>query len=352
LEQEKILNMPEPTGMTIGIIPDVRGLGGPASFHQKFVAGLAKRGVQVSYDLSCPDLRAVLVIAGSRHLGWLRNVKKKGIPIIQRLDGMNWVHKRKYTGVKHFLRSEVNNWILQTIRRDLAARVIYQSRFSQSWWEGQYGPVAKPTTVIYNGIDLDLYRPANEPIPTGGPIRLMAVEGHLKNGIETGLVNAVTALRGWPDYRGQPVRLAVAGDVPAEVRSRIDPLLPGRIDWLGILKREVIPDQLHQSHLFFSVELNPACPNAVIEALACGVPVMAFNSGSIRELVDDASGAILPYDTDVWKMQLADGSPLPTAGTQLLDHLDDYRRGARDRALRLFQLDEMVQAYLKFLLGD
>jgi glycosyltransferase involved in cell wall biosynthesis len=335
---------------TLGIIPDVRGLGGPASFHQKFVTGLTKRNIRVSYDLTRKDLSAVLVIAGSRHLNSLYRVKQAGIPIIQRLDGLNYVHRHKFTGIKHFLRSEVNNWLMQTIRSRLANRIIYQSWFSQSWWTRVYGELEKPYRIIYNGIDLEKYRPAEQVPSLENGIRLMTVEGHLKNGIETGLVNTVKALQHWQSYQNLPIRLAVAGDVPLTVRERIESLLAGRIDWLGILPREQIPAELHRSHLFFSVELNPACPNAVIEALACGLPVLAFDSGSIRELVDEECGGILPYDADVWKLELASGSGLPAVGSEILDRLPDYRLNARKRAETMFQLDDMVDFYLDFIL--
>ena len=39
---------------------------------------------------------------------------------------------------------------------------------------------------------------------------------------------------------------------------------------------------------------NKPCPNSVIEALASGVPVVGYNSGSLKELVGNA-GIILPY---------------------------------------------------------
>ncbi len=342
--------MPVASGNTIGIIPDVRGLGGPASFNHKFSTCLQKRGIQVSYDITRDDLKAILVIAGSKHLDKLSAARRKHIPIIQRLDGMNFVHRRKFTGMKHFLRSEINNWIMQTIRSRLANRIIYQSWFSQQWWQREYGALDKPIRVIHNGINLEEYHPsANVPDLSNG-VRLLTVEGHLKNGVETGLFNAVQSLQYWKEYNGKPVRLVVAGDVPVTVRSRAEALIPGRIDWLGILPRESIPVELQKSHLFFSVELNPACPNAVIEALACGVPVVAFDSGAISELVDTQSGGIIPYDRDVWKLELANGSSLPETGSRLLADLQNFRINARNRAESLFNLEDMVNAYLDFMI--
>ena len=132
----------------IGIIPNVHGVGGPASFNEKLGNGLRKQGFEVTYDLDTPNLTSVLVIAGTRQLRLLSGLKKKGIPIIQRLDGMNWVHRKRYTGLRFYLRSEVNNWILREIRSKYASNVIYQSEFSRDFWNRTYGNKSTPNCVI------------------------------------------------------------------------------------------------------------------------------------------------------------------------------------------------------------
>ena len=55
------------------------------------------------------------------------------------------------------------------------------------------------------------------------------------------------------------------------------------------------PRILRSADLLFSADVHPACPNSVIEALACGLPVIAFDTGAIREIVDDSSGAVVAY---------------------------------------------------------
>jgi glycosyltransferase involved in cell wall biosynthesis len=338
-------------GPLVGIVPDVRGLGGPASFHQKLVQGLASRNIQVTYDLKHPSLTSVLVIAGSRHLGLLTNVRRKGIPIIQRLNGMNWVHRVRYTGIKHFLRSEINNWILQYIRKNLATKIVYQSRFSQQWWDRVYKPVEKPIRTIYNGVDLERYSPSSSVPEINGMVRVMVVEGHLKNGLEQGLYNAACALSSWHKYGSHGVKLVAAGDIPKPVRKHVEEQIPGRVEWLGILPREQIADELRKSHLFFSVEMNPACPNSVIEALACGLPVIAYESGAIKELVPEQSGIILPYGSDIWRLEPVCVGDFPIAGNQLMDGLHGYRRFARETAVNRFGLNSMVDHYLDVLLS-
>ncbi len=333
----------------IGIIPDLQGLGGPSSFHQKFIAGLDAQNIESTHDLTRSDLSAVLVIAGSRHLNLLRNVRNREIPIIQRLDGLNWVHRLRYTGVKHFLRSEVNNWILRTIRDSIANKIVYQSRFSKSWWETRFGSAKKPDCIIYNGVDLDLYAPLKEGNPFTA-IKFLTVEGHLKNGLEMGLFNTARAIKVCRSGTDLPCEWSVAGEVPQPIRLAAEKIYGAKIDWLGVISRDEVRVAMQHSHIFFPAELNPACPNSVIEALACGLPVMGYDSGSLRELVGDHAGVIMPYGADIWKMQPATVSSDSMELKRLIHDYPLYHQAARKRAEEIFGLNTMVDAYLEELI--
>jgi hypothetical protein len=159
------------------------------SFHGKLVAGLNARGIQVCHDLDDRPYRAVLVIGGTRQLGKLRRARREGVRIVQRLDGMNWLHRRIKTGARHYLRAEFGNWLLRVIRARLAARIIYQSNFACGWWEKSAGAVQKPSQVIYNGVDLQVFQPQGHEEPPSGKIRML-VEGSLMSGYEAGLKHA------------------------------------------------------------------------------------------------------------------------------------------------------------------
>ncbi len=335
----------------IGIIPNVRGVGGPASFNEKLVSGLQKRGVKATYNLEMPDLSAILVIAGTRHLGTLAALKRKGIPIIQRLDGMNWVHRKRFTGMSHYFRSAVNNWILREIRSRYADRVIYQSEFSREWWNRTYGSRSTPNTVIYNGVDLDRFFPGETITRDNLNLSVMVVEGHIKNGLELGLRNVIRALDVFHNKTGRRIELHVAGEVPQQVRSKLLQQTSIAVNWDGILSRDVIPLQLRKADLFFSAELNPPCPNSVIEALASGLPVAAFDSGAIRELVADDCGILSPYGGNIWNLEDADVNLMAGQLSGSLGQLQEKGRNARIRSEKMFGLDQMVEKYLAVLLG-
>ncbi|MFA6136376.1 MAG: glycosyltransferase family 4 protein [Candidatus Paceibacterota bacterium] len=54
---------------------------------------------------------------------------------------------------------------------------------------------------------------------------------------------------------------------------------------LGILDSESIAKELKESDIFISPNKDEPCSNAIIEALSCGLPVVALNSGGNPELI-------------------------------------------------------------------
>jgi glycosyltransferase involved in cell wall biosynthesis len=259
---------------------------------------------------------------------------------------MNWIHRVSRTGLRHFLRSEGNNLILSTIRRRLAGEIVYQSGFSQDWWERVYGRMAKPCRVIHNAVDLDHFSPTGPGCPPENLIRIQMVEGHLGGGNEIGFQNGLALAETLIRAHNLPVELCIAGDVPAGLRREACGRLGQAVNWLGPVPRERIPEVNRSAHFFFSADLNAACPNSVIEALACGLPVVAFDTGALKELVPQTAGRVVPYGGDHWKLEPADVSSLAGAAKELLSDLPHYRSGARRQAEAAFGLDRMVEAYL------
>ena len=332
----------------ICIVPRVRGVGGMVSFLHKFSAGAQARGVQVTNDLSDQPYGAILVIGGTRELGALYAARRRGIRVVQRLDGLNWIHRVRPISLKHSLRAEYGNLLLSMIRRHLADRIVYQSGFSHTWWNQRFGNPGKPFFVIYNGVDMAAYSPGE-----GRPAniyRLLVVEGSLGGGYEDGLENAVRLGEGLA-ARGWPLEVQVVGEVSETLKKVWTAKTALPLRWSGLVRREEIPAMDRSAHLLFSADVHPACPNSVIEALACGLPVVAFDTGSLKELVTPDSGFVGPYGSDSWKLERPDVPGLVPGAEQVLKDWTNFSQAARARAESLFGLEEMVDHYVEVLLG-
>lgn len=331
------------------IVPELSGVGGMVSFQEKLTRGLQARSVEVTFDLDDPTQRALLVIGGTRRLHYLWRAKVSGIPVFQRLDGMNWMHRRTSTGLRHFLRAEWGNWLLRTIRRRFADLLIYQSTFVWKWWERVSGRVDSAHCVIHNGVDLTRYQPGGVGEPPQDRYRILLVEGSLAGGYQTGLQNAVDMAAMVQEQLDRPLELMVVGRVAPRVARRITRVSPVPIRWEGLLQLEKIPEVDRSAHVLYAADLNPACPNAVIEAMACGLPVVGFDTGALSELVQDGAGLLVPYGGDPWRLDPPDARSLADAAVQVITMQDRFREAARARAEAAFSLEDMVQSYLDVL---
>lgn len=317
------------------------------SFQAKLTAGLAARGIQVTNDLADQPYDSVLVIGGTRQLVDLRRARRRGLPIVQRLDGINWLHRRTRTGARHWLRAEIGNWLLSYIRERLATRVVYQSRFVQDWWQKRYGPGPRRQYIIYNGVDLKTYNPNGEGFPPEDRIRILMVEGSLQGGYELGLQSAVALAEGLQLELGKTVELVIAGQIEEKLKTKWSQQSKALIEWVGVVRRENIPALDRSAHLLYSGDINAACPNSVIEALACGLPVLAFDSGALKELVTAQAGRVVPYGGDPWKLEPPEIESLVRGAKEILQDQNAIRKGARTRAEAVFGLDPMVEAYIQ-----
>ncbi len=342
----------------ICIVPQVSGVGGMVSFRGKFIAGLQSQGIETTSNLQSGTCDSVLVIGGTRDLPGLWHAKRRGVRIVQRLNGMNWLHRLQKTGTKHYLRAEYGNWNLQLIRSRLADHIVYQSEFSRQWWERVYGATPVPSSVVYNAVDLQIYTPEQPAVSNQQPadhFRLLLVEGSLMGGYELGLETAVKLVElldtKHRNQLGMPVELMVAGRVSDEVKARWAQKTNIPIEWAGLVPAEQIPDLDRSAHLLYSSDINAACPNSVIEALACGLPVLAFDTGALPELLTGYSGRVVAYGGDPWNLDPPDVPALAEAAVKILKEQPCFRTAARARAEEAFELGAMVDGYLAALLG-
>ncbi len=322
-----------------------------ASFRRKFEAGLAARGIEVSHQPE-QGQQGILVIAGTKNLLPLWRARRGGVRIVQRLDGINWIHRRRNTGLRHYLRAEYGNLLLSLIRSRLAGHIVYQSEFSHRWWEDWYGTPGAGFSVVHNGVDLEQYHPVSEPRPARARRRLLVVEGSLGGGYEMGLDYALQLAETLAGKHGFPMELMAVGKITEQHKMRVQARPHVPIIWAGVLAPKDIPETMRSADLLFSADLNPACPNTVIEALACGLPVVAFDTGAVRELMSEDSGKVVPYGGDPWRVDPPDIPGLAEAAGDVLRDWPRFSAGARRQAENHLGLDAMVDGYLKALLED
>ncbi|HEX6034037.1 MAG TPA: glycosyltransferase family 4 protein, partial [Anaerolineales bacterium] len=217
------------------------------------------------------------------------------------------------------------------------------------WWEDWYRPTRVPSSVILNAVDLTQYTPHGLHERPSGHNRLLVVEGSLAGGLNYGVYNAVSLAEKLS--KKFKIELMIVGQVDRRTKNKLKSQTAFRMQFRDTVPREHIPWLMRSSHLLFSVEVNPPCPNSVIEALACGLPVIGFDTGSLSELVQGETGRLVPYGANPWKLETPDIPALANAAAEVLDDQQRSRTSARERAEKIFDVEHMVDEYLKVLLS-
>lgn len=128
-------------------------------------------------------------------------------------------------------------------------------------------------------------------------------------------------------------------------KSKIDlqNLLPLKVNALGSLSsQEKIVAAYNAANVFVLPSLEDNLPNTVMEALACGVPVVAFNTGGIPEMVKDGVNGFLAEQKS--SVQLAD------AMLRIIQNkisYESFAQNARQKALENFTYEKVAKKYLE-----
>lgn len=199
---------------------------------------------------------------------------------------------------------------------------------------GREGVAAGRVAVIRNGLDLDLFarrpsRPRGHRLITVG--RLRPEKAHEV------LLAAVARLRAaWPS-----VTLRLVGDGVREDALRAVAAahgLAGSVEFLG--HREDVPALLRESDVFVLPSRIEAAPNAVLEAMAASLPVVASNVGGIPEAVTTGvNGVLVPPNDDAALADAVSGLFRDPA------HADRLGIAARRHVETHYSFDRMVGAF-------
>ena len=230
---------------------------------------------------------------------------------------------------------------MSVIRRHYADYVIYQSHYSLSAWTVRFGPSDLPHTVIHNGVDV-----SNIPPPTteqgSHTVELLVVEGTLGDPLQ----ELQTPIAAWELLQEQDpsTRLTLLGRVHDGLEHHVP--ADERVSALGSIPREEVRAHMQRASVLISCEIFPACPNSVIEALAAGLPVVAFDTGSASELVGSEAGAIVQYGSDPAKPETPDIPGLVNTIKSVVAERPIYSQKARERAIANFDAEMMIDRYI------
>jgi glycosyltransferase involved in cell wall biosynthesis len=236
-----------------------------------------------------------------------------------------WVafhHGYTWPTVRARIYNELDRWSLRAARKVLTVSLPFRQELIAR------GVKPERIEVIHNAIPPDWGRRFREPDPSGalraklgiGADRnVILIVGRLSR--EKDHLTLLEAVAGLPP--GLSPHLIVVGEGPE--RPRIEE----RIRSLGLTSSVTLTGQQESAEPYYGIaqiavlsSRSEGSPNALLEAMAAGVPVVATQVGGIPEIVTDGESALLiePGDITAMKGSLAALLEDPGMARSLVEH--------------------------------
>ncbi len=268
--------------------------GGGHQFIRALSGELARRGLTVELNRISGRTPACLFNSFNFDFHRLRRFARHGCRMAHRVDGPIGVYRGFDDGT--------DRRILE-INHELAEVTVFQSRFSLEKHR-ELGLELRNPVVIPNAVDPRIFFPPEARESLGGrKLRVIATS--------------------WSDNPNKG--------------AGIFTWLDRNLDWsrheLTFVGRSGVPfDLLRRHDLYVAASRDDPCSNALLEALACGLPAAYLDSGGHPELVGDAG------------LAFASADELPAVLERLAEEVDERRR-----AIRLPSISEVADRFLALL---
>ena len=209
------------------------------------------------------------------------------------------------------------------------------------------GADSKKIRVLHNGVDVDRFKPAPElrekirnklEIPQNAKVVLSVRRLVYKNGLDTLIECAETAIKS----NAQLIFLVVGtGPDFKAVRTKVSQKgISERCKIVGFVSDMDLPAYYNAADLFvLPSKSGEGLPLVGLEAMSCGVPVIATDVGGISEVMVKSCGKLVPPDTP---SALAEAI-LEFSGK----NLSPFRRQLREIVVEKFSWDSNVERLVK-----
>jgi colanic acid/amylovoran biosynthesis glycosyltransferase len=205
---------------------------------------------------------------------------------------------------------------------------------------GRFGLNPAKTRVIRPAVDPDFFSPAASARSNDSTFRIITVGAlNWRKGYEYALLTVRRLLD-----RGVLSEFHIVGDGPERARLlyTLDELeLQGYVHLHGHLSPAGVRSQLQQADVFLLSSLSEGLSNAVLEAMACGLPVVTSDCGGMREAVTDGvEGLVAP---------VRDPDAMATALIRLASDPElrrSWGQAARQRVLNQFTLGRQIEDFI------
>lgn len=152
----------------------------------------------------------------------------------------------------------------------------------------------KRTAVIPNGVDLDVYKPAEK---TGSPFINIGMQSRLSESKDhESLIDAFARLLAM--LPGKPLKLIIAGDGVCRplLEKQVQELNIGRsVIFTGMLEETDLPAFINSLDIYVHATLGETMSTAIMQVMACRLPIIASDVLGVDNMIKhNKNGLLVP----------------------------------------------------------
>ena len=270
-----------------------------------------------------------------------RAAKRKNVRVVINQNGV------AYPGWYGQKFESINAPMAELLR--IADHVFYQSEFCRMAAAEFLRVRPVSSEILYNSIDTTKFSPGNkaDDLPltlllAGSQDKSYRVRVALKvlervARHHAGVRLIITGRLGWMRRTEESRKMAL------QWASELG--IADRVDFTGPYSREMAANIFQSAHILLHTKYNDPCPTVVLEAMACGLPVVYSATGGVPELVGSDAGVGIPGEVR-WDQDMPpDPADLADAVLTVTDRYDHYSQAARQRALDRFDVGPWLKRH-------
>lgn len=332
---------------------------GPGRFIRNLSEGLSQESWEVTRN-PFSGARYFLIISSTPPFMYAA-LKKLGVITVLRVDGFSYpdlydnetYSRAENRREREFTADRIRTNFQVQMGLKYASKVVFQSDFSRSMANKWLYNRKNHYSVAYNGVDVDFFKPCSQ--NKINSYHVISIAGNLRDVdiLECSLLTFERLLHS--DY-GENVRFRIIGSLTEQTDLFLNEFLENElalkevIELTGAVDINKLAEIIPKSSVLLHLTSADACPNVVLESLACGVPVVCQGFGGQVEIVGDAGIVIdsgKKYDYSRHVAELASDACI-----KIISEQEKYSDRARKRAVESFSLDKMASSYLDLIVKN
>ncbi len=224
-------------------------------------------------------------------------LKNAGIDIVHSWDHKSEIFEAvacRVAGVKYIFTKKNNAWSKRWMFKSLLANHIAYDNpdMKKRFFSNNF--LNKKTTFVPHGVDIKIFK-EHEKIPHSS-FNICSVGNISENKNQLLIIKSLLSL-------AENVHLHLYGKAEEEYLKKLkeyvrDNVLGERVHFHGFVENMELPEVFRAQDLFILASHNEGLPVSILEALACGVPVLSSDSGGGARYIlkDEAGGYIFNID--------------------------------------------------------